>query len=176
MHFPPLPSSLFPNIPYEGLQIINVLRLMQKCPIVLEDFQLEKIRTIRNSYQEFFFSRFQQKGGGFHWRNVQGKKMLVFRNRSWLCRGWCQEAPTALLGHPAYPAVSIFPNTPVKKSTHTPPSHATVSVTSTRFLVRVEFATTSHLDCLYEVRFKPQNQISNLVLPMYSKIIEGVCF
>lgn len=176
MHLPPLPSSLFPNIPYEGLQIINVFRLTQKCPTTLEDFQLEKIRTHKLLPEGFFFSRFQQKGGVFHWRNVQGKKMLMFGKRSWPCSGWCQGAPAALLRHPAYPAVSIFPNTPVKRSTHTPPSHATVRVTSTRFLVRVEFATTSHLDCLYEVKFKPQNQISNLMLPMYSKIIEGVCF
>lgn len=59
------------------------------------------------------------------------------------------------LGTPAHPAVPMFPNTPVKRSTRAPPSRATITGTSSRFHVRVAFATTGHLACLYEVRFKP---------------------
>lgn len=59
------------------------------------------------------------------------------------------------LGTPARPAVSIFLNTPVKKSTHAPPSHAAVRVTTTCFPVRAGPAITGPLDYLHEIRFGP---------------------
>lgn len=96
------------------------------------------------------FQRFQQKN-----QNVQDRRFLCSEmGHDPKVAGVGEHLPY-FLGTPAHPAVSMFPNTPVKRSTHAPPSCAMIKDTSSRFHVRVEFATTSHLACLYEVRFKP---------------------
>lgn len=65
MHLPPLPSSLFPNIPYEGLQIINVLRLMQKCPKSLRGLLVRKNQNTQALTRSFFSVGFNKKEGDF---------------------------------------------------------------------------------------------------------------
>lgn len=91
MHLPPLPSSLFPNIPYEGLQIINVFRLTQKCPTTLEDFQLEKIRTHKLLPEGFFFQQVSTKRRGISLAKCPGQEDANVRKKvvavQWLVLG-----------------------------------------------------------------------------------------
>lgn len=117
-----LPSSPSPNSPCEGLQIINALRLMGKCHAVWEDFYLEEIRTEQLIPGEFCAVGFSRKKADPPEWNVQGSKTLCSEAGMALWRLVLGEQPRHLLGTPTCPIVSISLNTPVRRSTHAPPS------------------------------------------------------